>query len=153
MFDDERPTVEYCVNKIREALEKPDDLAYGYSFKLDVEPDVLKLELRKFLSETNWEVSYNFYVFLSTSFGPNPFNGKIDRLIQSTICLALKKDGLVTTRVEDGEDTLSDESGLNAIRNVMSGTEWSADTLDSIAAVVRMTGRSISDLNEDLNYG
>lgn len=43
---------------------------------------------------------------------------------------------------------MDDTTALNAITNALSGTEWSADTLDAIADVVRATGRTIADPND-----
>lgn len=43
---------------------------------------------------------------------------------------------------------LSDELAMNRIRNLLSGKEWDPDTLDTIAAVVRLTGREIKEPEE-----
>ncbi|TAN03085.1 MAG: hypothetical protein EPN36_13885 [Rhodanobacteraceae bacterium] len=39
----------------------------------------------------------------------------------------------------------SDESAMDEITKLMSGTDWSPDTLDEIAGIVRETGREITD--------
>jgi hypothetical protein len=44
--------------------------------------------------------------------------------------------------------TISDELALERIRFALSGTEWDADTLDTIADLVRSTGRGIADSDE-----
>lgn len=38
-----------------------------------------------------------------------------------------------------------DRAALNAIQSLMSGEDWSPDILDSIAEIVRLTGRLIED--------
>lgn len=43
---------------------------------------------------------------------------------------------------------LTDAKAMDAIVAVLTGTEWNADTFDAIAAIVRHTGRSISDLHD-----
>jgi hypothetical protein len=40
--------------------------------------------------------------------------------------------------------TLSDTEALNRIHACLSGLEWSADTLEAIAALVEATGRLIA---------
>lgn len=40
----------------------------------------------------------------------------------------------------------TDCAALDAIRHLMSGTDWNAATLDAIAHIVRRTGRTIKDL-------
>jgi hypothetical protein len=42
-------------------------------------------------------------------------------------------------------DFLSDEKALALIAEVLDGTDWGADELDTIARIVRLTGRSIRD--------
>ena len=42
----------------------------------------------------------------------------------------------------------TDTEALDTIADIMSGNEWSADTLDHIAEIVRMTGRDILDSGE-----
>jgi hypothetical protein len=39
----------------------------------------------------------------------------------------------------------SDESAMDEIAKLMSATDWSPDTLDEIASIVRETGREILD--------
>jgi hypothetical protein len=41
----------------------------------------------------------------------------------------------------------ADALALDEIAAAMSGTEWDADMLDFIAAVIRTTGREISDVS------
>lgn len=41
----------------------------------------------------------------------------------------------------------ADVAALDRIAAVMSGEEWSPDTLDAIAEAVRSTGRHIRDIN------
>ena len=41
-----------------------------------------------------------------------------------------------------------DKTAVDAITELMSGKEWSPDTLESIAAIVRMTGREIASSDE-----
>lgn len=43
------------------------------------------------------------------------------------------------------EPPLDDRRALDLIAELMSGREWSADTLDEIAGVVMMTGREIAN--------
>lgn len=43
---------------------------------------------------------------------------------------------------------LNDSTAMNAIHGVMTGTEWSADTLDEIALLVTATGRTIANSDE-----
>jgi len=43
----------------------------------------------------------------------------------------------------------SDESAMDEITKLMSATDWSPDTLDAIASIVRETGREISDTPDD----
>lgn len=40
---------------------------------------------------------------------------------------------------------LRDDQAMELIRSAMSGLEWSPDTLDTIADIVRLTGREILD--------
>jgi hypothetical protein len=48
----------------------------------------------------------------------------------------------------DTDRKISDERAMNAIAALMSGSEWSADTLDVIADMVRATGRTVADSGE-----
>ena len=41
---------------------------------------------------------------------------------------------------------MTDTEAMDAIAAILSGTEWSADTLDEIADVVRSTDREVKDL-------
>ena len=43
---------------------------------------------------------------------------------------------------------MNDMQSMNEIEKIMSGNEWSADTLEDIAEVVRESGREIKDSNE-----
>lgn len=43
---------------------------------------------------------------------------------------------------------MTDTEALDRLAELMSGAEWSADTLDAIADVVRATGRSIDNCDE-----
>lgn len=47
------------------------------------------------------------------------------------------------------QSATAETNALDAIAAVMSGTEWDADTLDTIAAIARETGRVIADVNDD----
>lgn len=40
---------------------------------------------------------------------------------------------------------ISDERAMLLIQGVLSGVEWSPDTLDTIADIVRLTGREIAE--------
>lgn len=40
---------------------------------------------------------------------------------------------------------LTDLSAMNRIGNLLSGHEWTPDTLDAIAGIVRLTGRFIQE--------
>lgn len=40
----------------------------------------------------------------------------------------------------------TDAQALDAITAALSGKEWSPDTLDAVATIVRETGRTIEDL-------
>jgi hypothetical protein len=44
---------------------------------------------------------------------------------------------------------ISDEHALNLITDIMSANDWSADTLEEIADIVRMSGRDILDTDEE----
>jgi len=44
---------------------------------------------------------------------------------------------------------LDDKRALDLIRSIMSGKEWNADTTSDIAGVVRRTGRTIRDTDEE----
>lgn len=46
-------------------------------------------------------------------------------------------------------DAPMDSEVLDAIATVMSGREWSPDTLDTIADCVRLSGRIVADLGPD----
>lgn len=46
------------------------------------------------------------------------------------------------------ERRIGDERAMTLIHEVMNGEEWSPDTLDAIAEIVRLTGREIADCNE-----
>lgn len=41
-------------------------------------------------------------------------------------------------------------TAINAIQGIMDGHEWDAETLDTIADIVRATGREIRDVLEDV---
>lgn len=41
---------------------------------------------------------------------------------------------------------MTDTEAMNAITEAMSGVSWSPDTLDTIADIVRATGRTIEDV-------
>lgn len=45
----------------------------------------------------------------------------------------------------DANRQRSDESAMDEITKLMSATDWSPDTLDEIAGIVRETGREILD--------
>lgn len=45
-------------------------------------------------------------------------------------------------------DALSDKDALDRITDVLSGQEWSADTPELIAEIVKLTGRVVRDLPE-----
>lgn len=40
---------------------------------------------------------------------------------------------------------MNDTDALDAIARLLSGQEWSPDTLDGIADIVRATGRTVAD--------
>jgi len=42
--------------------------------------------------------------------------------------------------------TSKDKLALDQVAQLMSGREWSADTLDEVADIVRATGRTIADV-------
>lgn len=44
---------------------------------------------------------------------------------------------------------LDDATAMNRIHEAMNATEWSADTLDVIAMIVELTGRTITDSSDD----
>lgn len=46
-------------------------------------------------------------------------------------------------------DSLLDKAALDAIQATMSGEDWSPDTLDAIADIVRLSGRTIDDTPEE----
>jgi hypothetical protein len=48
---------------------------------------------------------------------------------------------------DDTAEYITDERAMILIQGIMSGNEWSADTLDAIADIVRLTGREV--LNSD----
>ncbi len=43
----------------------------------------------------------------------------------------------------------TDAATLNQIAAALSGTEWSSETLDAIAELVRASGRTIADVQDD----
>lgn len=53
--------------------------------------------------------------------------------------------GYFERAMNNQDDELQDSKALDAIAELMSGTEWDADTLDAIASVVTLTGREIKD--------
>lgn len=42
-------------------------------------------------------------------------------------------------------EPMTDTEAMDEIKEIMSGNEWSPDTLDSIAELVKETGREIED--------
>jgi len=40
---------------------------------------------------------------------------------------------------------MTDSEALDAIHEILDGCEWSADTLDEIAYIIRQTGRPINE--------
>lgn len=48
----------------------------------------------------------------------------------------------------EGDDS-PDAAALSAIAGLLSASEWSADTLDAVADLVRATGREIRDVGVD----
>lgn len=50
---------------------------------------------------------------------------------------------------DENPTAVADIAAMNGIAAVMSGEEWSADTLDAIADIVRATGREIADSEID----
>jgi hypothetical protein len=49
-----------------------------------------------------------------------------------------------------GDKRWSQSAALDLIANLMSCNDWSPDTLDAIAEIVRSTGREIKDVGEKL---
>ena len=49
----------------------------------------------------------------------------------------------------DSTSMITDKTAMDDITNLMSVYEWSTDTLDDIATVVRLTGRKIRDDEEE----
>ena len=43
---------------------------------------------------------------------------------------------------------MTDPDALDAITNLMSAQDWSPDTLNAVADIVRATGRTIADSDE-----
>lgn len=41
---------------------------------------------------------------------------------------------------------MTDTEALNAIAEILSGTEWDAATVEAVAEVVRLTGRAVNDV-------
>lgn len=54
---------------------------------------------------------------------------------------------------ELAERAALDSEALDRIHKLLDGREWSADTLDAIADVVRSTGRVIREPQEDTSRG
>lgn len=54
---------------------------------------------------------------------------------------------------ELAERATLDSEALDRIHKLLDGREWSADTLDAIADVVRSTGRVIREPQEDTSRG
>lgn len=50
--------------------------------------------------------------------------------------------------MNDPHAALRDDQAMESIRSAMSGVEWSPDTLDAIADIVRLTGREIANSDE-----
>jgi hypothetical protein len=48
-----------------------------------------------------------------------------------------------------GDKRWSQSAALDLIANIMSASEWNADTLDAIAEIVRSTGRAVDDLEQE----
>ncbi len=64
-------------------------------------------------------------------------------------------DNVRVDHYDDGEPVRGDKrwpqsSALDLIANLMSCKDWSPDTLDAIAEIVRSTGREIKDVGEKL---
>jgi hypothetical protein len=55
---------------------------------------------------------------------------------------------LATHDARATETGLDDEAALNIIQCELNGNEWSADTLDRVAAIVRRTTREVRDSDE-----
>ena len=43
----------------------------------------------------------------------------------------------------------SDRQTLDAIARIMSGRQWTPETIEDVADLVRLTGREIRDIDED----
>jgi len=52
-------------------------------------------------------------------------------------------------RIYVGPGVLSDKDALDIIEDVLDGQEWQASDLDVVANVVRATGRTIGDIDEE----
>jgi hypothetical protein len=59
------------------------------------------------------------------------------------------REELAGAYVLDREKATTDADALDLIVAAMSGESWNADTVERIAAVVRVTGRQINDVNID----
>lgn len=51
----------------------------------------------------------------------------------------------ISGRIIDSDDFLADKKALDEIANLMSADVWSPDTLNSIADIIRGTGRSVEE--------
>ena len=51
----------------------------------------------------------------------------------------------ISGKIIDSDDFLEDKKALDEIANLMSANVWSPDTLDSIAEIVRGTGRTVEE--------
>ena len=51
----------------------------------------------------------------------------------------------ISGRIIDSDDFLADKKALDEIANLMTSDVWSSDTLNSIADIIRGTGRSVEE--------
>ena len=54
--------------------------------------------------------------------------------------------GRSTASADMDKREITDQEAMEAIHALLSGKEWTSETLDMIAALVRLTGRAIRDI-------
>jgi hypothetical protein len=76
--------------------------------------------------------------FFETMMGRQFFEGRVPQLIK-----AIER---VATALEAQAPAAADAAALDAIASTLSGQEWDADTLVTVADAVRKTGRVVDDV-------